>query len=198
MIKFINLSSEEPYLILKSKYDLALTEGQKNIEALSISTYNKVNNEVDSRYVNLKYIDDKKFIFFTNYQSPKAKAFKYHDQIAALFYWPSINTQIRIKAKITKTSISYNQAYFKQRSPDKNALAISSMQSTPIASFDKIIQNYQVAMKDSDLKKCPDYWGGFAFTPFYFEFWRGHESRINHREVFELKNNQWIHFCIQP
>jgi pyridoxamine 5'-phosphate oxidase len=139
MIQFINPSSEEPYLIFKSKYDLALIEGQKNIEALSISTYNKVNKEVDSRYVNLKYIDDKKFIFFSNYESPKAKAFNYQDQIAALFYWPSINTQIRIKAKIAKTSKSYNQAYFEKRSPDKNALAICSKQSAPITSFDKII-----------------------------------------------------------
>jgi len=198
MIKFINLSSEEPYLIFKKKYDSALTEGQKNIEALSISTYNKVNKEVDSRYVNLKYVDDKKFIFFSNYKSPKAEAFKYHDQIAALFYWPSINTQIRIKAKITKTSMSYNQAYFENRSPDKNALAISSMQSTPIASYDKIIENYQMAKKDSDLTKCPDYWGGFSFTPFYFELWNGHESRINKREVFELRDGEWTHLCIQP
>jgi pyridoxamine 5'-phosphate oxidase len=198
MIKFINLTSEEPYLIFKSKYDLALTKCQKNIEALSISTYNKVNEEVDSRYVNLKYIDDKKFIFFSNYQSPKAKAFTHHDQIAALFYWPSINTQIRIKAKITKTSMSYNQAYFEKRSLDKNALAISSMQSMPIESFDKIIENYQMVMKDSDLTKCPDYWGGFSFIPFYFEFWHGHESRINQREVFELRDSEWINFCIQP
>jgi pyridoxamine 5'-phosphate oxidase len=198
MIQFINPSSEEPYLIFKSKYDLALIEGQKNIEALSISTYNKVNKEVDSRYVNLKYIDDKKFIFFSNYESPKAKAFNYQDQIAALFYWPSINTQIRIKAKIAKTSKSYNQAYFEKRSPDKNALAICSKQSAPITSFDKIIENHQKAMKYSDLTKCPDYWGGFSFTPFYFEFWHGNESRINKREVFELRDDQWIHFCIQP
>jgi pyridoxine/pyridoxamine 5'-phosphate oxidase len=53
-------------------------------------------------------------------------------------------------------------------------------------------------MKYSDLTKCPDYWGGFSFTPFYFEFWHGNESRINKREVFELRDDQWIHFCIQP
>ena len=198
MIKFINLSSEEPYLIFKKKYDSALKEGQKNIEALSISTYNKVNKEVDSRYVNLKYLNDKKFIFFSNYKNPKAEAFKYHDQIAALFYWPSINTQILIKSKITKTSVSYNQAYFEKRSPGKNALAISSEQSTPITSYDNIIENYQRAMKDSDLTKCPDYWGGFSFVPIYFEFWKGNDFRLNKRDVFKIKNKSWEHTIIQP
>ena len=198
MIKFENLSKDKPYSIFKKKYDEAINAGQKDIEAISISSYNINTKEVDSRYVNLKFIKNNKFIFFSNYQSPKAMAFKYHDQIAALFYWPSINTQIRIKAKITKTSISYNQAYFEKRSPDKNALAISSMQSTPISSFDKIIENYQIVMKDSDLTKCPDFWGGYSFIPFYFEFWHGHKSRINKREVFVLRDNQWTHFCIQP
>ena len=198
MIKFINPSSEKPYLIFKSIYDLALIEGQKNIDAISISSYNKFNDEVNSRYVNLKFIDDKKFIFFSNYQSPKAHAFKSHDQIVALVYWPSINTQIRIKAKIKKTSVSYNQAYFEKRSADKNALAISSMQSTKITSYDHVIKNYKKAIKESNLKKCPDYWGGFSFKPFYFEFWYGHESRINKREIFELKDNKWINFFIQP
>ena len=198
MIKFINLNSEEPYLIFKKKYDSALTKGQKNIEALSISTYNKADKEVDSRYVNLKYIDDKKFIFFSNYESSKAKAFKYQDQIAALFYWPSINIQIRIKAKITKTSKSYNQAYFEKRSPDKNALAISSSQSKPIDSYSQVKENYNRSLESDDLKKCPEYWGGYSFTPYYFEFWEGHKSRINKREVFDKIDGVWKHSFLQP
>ena len=66
-------------------------------------TNNKA-NEVDSRYVNLKFITNDEFIFFSNYDSPKASAFNSHNQIAALLYWSSINVQIRMKAKIKKTS----------------------------------------------------------------------------------------------
>ena len=75
---------------------------QKNIEAISISSYNTKKHEVDSRYVNLKFINNDEFIFFSNYKSPKASAFNSHNQIAALLYWPSINVQIRMKAKIRK------------------------------------------------------------------------------------------------
>ncbi len=56
MIQFNNLNQEIPYQLLKEKYDEALNAGQKGIEAISISSYNKEISEVDSRYVNLKFI----------------------------------------------------------------------------------------------------------------------------------------------
>ena len=57
MIKFINIPRTSPYLIFKEKYDQALKAGQKNIEAVSISSYNNETGEVDSRFVNLKFIE---------------------------------------------------------------------------------------------------------------------------------------------
>ena len=109
MIEFKNLNQEVPYLLFKEKYDKAVDAGQKAIEAISISSYSKKINEVDSRYVNLKFITKDEFIFFSNYDSPKASAFNSNNQIAALLYWSSINVQIRIKAKIKKTSKEFNQ-----------------------------------------------------------------------------------------
>ena len=107
MIQFSNLNQEKPYLLLKMKYDEAYDAGQKNIEAISISSYNKELREVDCRYVNLKFVTNDEFIFFSNYNSPKASAFSSFNQIAALFYWSSINVQIRMKAKIKKTHYDY-------------------------------------------------------------------------------------------
>ena len=115
MIEFKNLSNEEPYIIFKTKYLDAINAEQTRIEAISISTYNKEKNEVDSRFVNLKFVDGKQFIFFSNYNSPKSIAFNSHDQISALIYWASTDIQIRMKAKIKKTSIKYNKEYFKSR-----------------------------------------------------------------------------------
>ena len=198
MIKFNNLNQEIPYLLLKEKYDEAVDAGQKGIEAISISSYNKDLNEVESRYVNLKFITNDKFIFFTNYDSPKASAFSSLNQIAALAYWPSINVQIRMKARIKKTSNEYNQNYFFDRSEEKNALAISSNQSKLIDSYNKVKENYNKSLKNDDLKKCPEYWGGFSFTPYYFEFWEGHESRINKREVFDKIDDVWKQSFLQP
>lgn len=198
MIQFIDLNQETPYLLFKAKYDEANNQGQKVIEAISISTYDNKTNEVDSRYVNLKFIIKDEFIFFSNYNSPKASSFNSHNQISALIYWPCINIQIRMKAKIKKTSSKYNQNYFQNRSEAKNALAISSNQSKPIESYSQVKENYIKTLKNDDLKKCPDYWGGFAFIPYYFEFWEGDESRLNKREVFEKIDGDWRHSFVQP
>tara|TARA_X000000368_G_C22931480_1_gene667842 strand:- start:280 stop:876 length:597 start_codon:yes stop_codon:yes gene_type:complete len=198
MIEFINLNQEMPYLLYKKKYDEALNAGQKCIEAISISSYNKEISEVDSRYVNLKFISNDQFIFFTNYDSPKASSFNSFSQIAALLYWPKTNVQIRMKAKIKKTLNEYNQKYFFDRSEDKNALAISSNQSKPIDSYSKVKENFNKSLENDDLKNCPNYWGGYAFTPYYFEFWEGHQSRLNKRDVYELNGEDWIHTILQP
>ena len=198
MIIFNNLNLEIPYQLLKEKYDEALNAGQRGIEAISISSYNKEINVVDSRFVNLKFINNDQFIFFSNYESPKAAAFNSHNQIAALIYWSSINVQIRTKARIKKTSDEFNQKYFFDRSKEKNALAISSNQSKEIDSYDQVKENYNNSLKNDDLRKCPEYWGGFSFTPYYFEFWEGHESRINKREVFNKIDGLWKQLFIQP
>ena len=198
MIEFNNLNQEIPYLLLKDKYDEALNAGQKGIEAISISSFNKEIDEVDSRYVNLKFISNDEFIFFSNYNSQKESAFNSHDQIAALVYWSSINVQIRMKAQIKKTSKEFNQKYFFDRSEEKNALAISSNQSKPIDSYIQVKENYNRSLESDDLKKCPEYWGGYSFIPYYFEFWEGHESRINKREVFDKIDGIWKHSFLQP
>jgi pyridoxamine 5'-phosphate oxidase len=198
MIKFNNLCEEKPYLVFKEKYDAAFDSAQKNIEAISISSFNKNNNEVDSRYVNLKYINFDEFIFFSNYNSPKASSFNSHNQIAALVYWPSINVQIRMKAKIKKTSIEFNQKYFFNRSEEKNALAISSKQSKKIGSLKQVKENYNKSLKNDDLKECPKYWGGYSFKPYEIEFWEGNEFRLNKRNLYTKDNTSWNHFIIEP
>lgn len=198
MIQFNNINQETPYQLLIEKYDEAMNAGQKGIEAISIASYESKKNEVDSRYVNLKFIANDEFIFFSNYDSPKASAFNSHNQIAALLYWPSINVQIRMRAKIKRTTDEFNQKYFFHRSEEKNALAISSNQSKPIDSYIQVKENYNKSLESDGLKKCPDIWGGYSFTPYYFEFWEGHELRINKREVFDKIDGVWKHSFLQP
>lgn len=198
MIEFINESTEEPFVIFKKKYDQAFNAKQDNIEAISISSYDKKANEVDARFVNVKFVENDNFIFFSNYNSPKSYSFKYHNQIGATFFWSATNTQIRMRAKIKKTSVDFNNEYFKERCLNKNAIAICSNQSKTIASYDEVVANYNHTIKNTNLKKCPSYWGGFSFVPYYFEFWQGHKSRINKREAFKLIDKNWNQTILQP
>tara|TARA_B100000886_G_scaffold340531_1_gene310895 strand:- start:4379 stop:4975 length:597 start_codon:yes stop_codon:yes gene_type:complete len=198
MIELNNISNETPYRIFKEKYENSLNANQKIIEAICISSFSFEENEVNARFVNLKFVKDKEFIFFSNYDSPKSRDFISHNQITALIYWNATNVQIRMKAKIKKTSKEFNMEYFAKRDIKKNALAISSKQSNKIASYEDILVNYEKSLQKDNLEQCPEYWGGYSFIPYYFEFWEGHESRLNKRQVFEKKNDEWNQFILQP
>ncbi len=198
MISFINQNYSIPYKLLKDYYDKALKNKQDYIEAILVSSYSRDSDMVDARFVNLKYVDGNEFIFFTNYNSPKAQQFKSHQQITAVIFWASINVQIRIKANIKLKDDLYNDDHFRSRKREKNALAVSSMQSEEIESYDKVIENYEKIVKNKKSLLRPEYWGGFSFEPYYFEFWQGHKNRINQRNVYELKDKNWKHKVIQP
>lgn len=189
MITFINSSKKKPYKAFKKYHDKALINKQKNIDAISISSYSNKKKEVSSRFVNLKFVDGKNFIFFSNYDSPKAKDFDTHPQVSALIYWNSINIQIRLKGKINKASKNFNSDYFKTRSREKNALSISSNQSKEISSYEEVISKYEHTYSNSQLDDCPNYWGGYTFTPYFFEFWEGHPNRLNYRLEFNKVGN---------
>tara|TARA_B100001027_G_C16196743_1_gene298700 strand:- start:204 stop:803 length:600 start_codon:yes stop_codon:yes gene_type:complete len=199
MIEFRTIDTSDPYIKFKEIYDNAVLKNQKNIEAIVISSFNSIQNEVESRFVNLKYIHKNDWIFFSNYNSPKANNFKENKQISALFYWNTVNVQIRMKAHIRKTSSEVSDEHFLNRDFKKNALAIISEQSQKISSYEEVLKRYQsIITKKNDLSKRPKFWGGFSFTPYYFEFWEGNENRINKREVFEFKNEEWLDYIIQP
>ena len=199
MIDLLNIASDIPHNKFLDLYDKALKKKQRGIEAIAISSYDKFSNEVESRFVNLKYVTGNEWIFFSNYQSPKAMQFESHDQISALFHWRAINSQIRLKANISKTSVEFSDDHFHGRTKEKNALAISSNQSRPIDSFDSVKENFHTALASMDSEsKRPDYWGGYSFTPYYFEFWEGHENRLNQRHVFSMEEGSWSESLLQP
>ena len=198
MIEISSIDNAEPFKAFENFYKKALDANQSYIDAMVISSFSHVTNEVESRFVNLKYIIKSDFYFFTNYNSPKASDFHNHKQISVLFYWDKINTQIRIKANVKKCSKSFSLQHFKNRDKTKNAIAISSNQSHQIESYEAVLENFNKTLNQQDLFKCPEYWGGYVFTPYYFEFWEGNESRINRRKVYKLIDDLWIDYFLQP
>ena len=198
MIIFKDLPEVEPYQQFQKDYLDAEKANQSLIHAIAISSFNKTLNEVESRFVNLKYIEGEEWIFFSNYNSPKAKSFQSHDQISAMFYWSTTNVQIRMKANIKETNKERSDEHFKSRQKEKNALAIASNQSQPISSFETVKSKFTETLENADLSKRPDYWGGFSFTPYYFEFWRGSDFRLNHRNAFSKVEDGWESSILEP
>lgn len=198
LIKFLNINPDTPFSLLYDYYNQAVGSGQKSPEVFVVSSYNSSLNEVDSRCVNLKFIDCNSFIFFSNYLSPKSVQFKSNPRISTLIFWDKINLQIRMKGTIKKTEREFNRKYFAQRSKDKNALAISSNQSSRIDSYQEVLRKYEKTFKNKDLSVCPEHWGGFSFDPYSIEFWKAGKNRLNQRCLYELNNNIWDRYVLEP
>jgi pyridoxamine 5'-phosphate oxidase len=198
MIKFKKINKAKPYTLLKKLYQEANKYSEPLIDVIAISSYNKKKAEVSTRFVNLKYIINDEWIFFSNYESNKAQQFNENNNISATLYWKSIDTQIRIQAKIYKSSKSISDEHFISRNNAKNALAISSSQSRPIKSYNEVIKNYKNVLNSESSLNRPDYWGGFSFFPYSFEFWKGHDSRINKRELYKFDGKNWKKSILQP
>ena len=104
-----------------------------------------------------------------------------------------------MKAEIFKTSSEFSDEHFQGRTKEKNALAISSNQSHTIDSFDEVAKNYNEVLKVTTTETVrPSFWGGYSFIPFFFEFWQGHENRLNKRHVFEQQDCTWAERLLQP
>jgi len=188
---------EIPYHEFIKHYKNAEKSQQLNIEAACLSTISDT-NKPSARFVNIKYINNREIIFFSNYKSHKADNINFNSNIALTLFWSSVNTQIRINGKVKKLSNERSNSHWEKRSKSKNALAISSAQSSKSISYQEVIDNYEFTLENDDLSSRPNYWGGYTIDPSYFEFWTGHKSRVNKRKIFEKKDIDWKKYFLNP
>lgn len=199
MIDITKIDKSDPYIIFEKYYNMALDKGQSNVEAIAISSYDIYNKQVDSRFVNLKYIIEQDWYFFSNYEGPKSNQFKNHSQISILIYWSTINVQIRMKAIVEKCDGLFSDTHFLKRSKEKNTISIISNQSQKIKNFEIFKKRFKKKLKDEKgAVKRPDYWGGYKFKPFIIEFWQGNDFRLNKRSVYENVNKVWQKYYLEP
>lgn len=197
MIEFNLKKPSSPIKIFKEIYDK--TYPMKNIEAFCLSTCG-IDLRPSSRFVNVKYVTDSSLIFFSNYQSKKAKHINENRNISGAFFWNNVEVQIRVEGVINKLDKKLSDIHFQNRSYEKNILAISSHQSKKVDNYERILEKYKENLETHDKAKIirPSYWGGYEVVPNLFEFWYGHKNRLNKREVFILEGNEWQKSILEP
>lgn len=145
-----------------------------------------------SRMVLLKQVDGYGFVFFTNYESAKAKQLEINPYAALVFYWPQLERQVRVEGKVTKTSAEESTAYFKTRPRESQIGAWASPQSEVITAREVLEQRaHELAELYCDREiDCPAHWGGFRLTPDRIEFWKGRVGRLHDRILYELQPDE--------
>lgn len=145
------------------------------------------------RTVLLKYFDEKGFVFYTNYESRKAKEIDENPNVALLFFWNSLERQIRISGSIEKISTRDSLKYFISRPRDSQLGAWVSDQSSIITSRKLLLQKMdEMKRKFKDGKiPLPDHWGGYRVVPNSFEFWQGRTNRLHDRILYLRTDESW-------
>lgn len=159
--------------------------------AMSLTTISE-NGYPYSRVLLLKKYDETGFVFFTNYQSQKAKDISHNPQVALLFPWLDLERQIRINGIAEKISAEESLEYFSSRPRGSQIGAWSSPQSEIIDSRDVLRSKRDQFIHEYDDQDIPlpPHWGGYRVTPHTFEFWQGRTSRLHDRFTYkrDIKN----------
>ena len=192
--------NKNPFKQFEVWFNDALNENLLEPNAFSLATVG-FDMMPSIRTVLLKYFDNEGFVFFTNYESKKAKQIEQNPKAAALFTWLALERQIKIEANIEKISKADSLKYFLSRPKGSQLGAWVSRQSETISSRALLEQKFD-EMKRKFLNKeipIPSFWGGYILKPIRIEFWQGGEDRLHDRFLYELKeNSEWTISRLAP
>jgi pyridoxamine 5'-phosphate oxidase len=153
-----------------------------------------------TRVMLLKGCDARGFVFYTNYESRKARDLAANPQAALQFYWPELERVVRIEGRVARTSGEESDAYFATRPLDSRIGAWASPQSSVIPSRAVLVaEAARIAARFVLAPPRPPHWGGYRLDPDLFEFWQGRRSRLHDRLRYTLQpDGSWTRERLAP
>ena len=152
------------------------------------------------RMVLLKGFDAAGFVFYTNYRSRKAGDLAKNTRASLLFWWGSLERQVRIEGKVTKVTRRESDEYFSTRPRGSQLGAWASAQSEKIADRAVLDRGYAAAAARYEAAvPRPPFWGGYRLRPEAIEFWQGRDDRLHDRIVYRRsRNGSWVTGRLAP
>ena len=194
--------TSEPLLRVVEILNKAMTRNLVDWNAMNIATVNTV-GQPSSRMVLLKKIDERGFVFYSNFKSKKGKEIDSNNLVALNFWWRELKEQIRVEGSIKKLSSKESDDYFNSRPLQSRVAAILSRQSEEIESYDKLNDEIKKLTKEFENKNeepvRPEHCGLYLVSPKTIEIWKEGDFRTHFREKFIKKdNNVWQSSFLSP
>ncbi len=170
-------------------YEAKEAETTDEANAMSLTTLG-LDGFPRARVVLLKDFSEEGFVFFTNYNSQKAKSLFKYPKVGLSFYWPGLERQIIIKGNAEKLAAQASDHYFQSRPRGSQLGAHVSPQSETIPNR-SFLEDLQLSFEEKYKNKSiprPEHWGGILVRPFELEFWQGRPNRLHDRICCTLEN----------
>ncbi|NJR50018.1 MAG: pyridoxamine 5'-phosphate oxidase [Leptolyngbyaceae cyanobacterium CSU_1_3] len=189
----------DPFKQFQYWFDQALQAQIPEPNAMTLATASKAGIP-SARVVLLKGLDDRGFVFYTNYESDKSKELLENPHAALVFLWAELERQIRIVGSVEKVSNEESDAYFYSRPVGSRLSAWASYQSRVIANrsiLEERLATLQCQYEHQDIPR-PPHWGGFRVRPIALEFWQGRSSRLHDRLRYQRQGDTWTLDRLSP
>jgi pyridoxamine 5'-phosphate oxidase len=163
-------------------FDDAVKAGLREPNGVTLATADAA-GQPTARIVLLKGYDARGFVFYTNYESRKARELIENPNAGLCVWWAGIERQVRIDGTVEKTTRQESEDYFATRPRPSQIGAWVSHQSAVIPSrgvLEERLAELEFDFRDKAIP-CPPFWGGFRLIPHEFEFWQGREHRLHDR-----------------
>ena len=191
------MPGDDPIAIFSSLFEQASRDCAEP-DAMVLSTVDP-DGRPSARYVLLKGVDDRGFVFYTNVESRKAKALAAHPHAALTFYWPPA-TQVRIEGPVERVSDAEADAYFATRPRGSQIGAWASLQSAGLpsrAALDARVLEVENRFKGAAVSR-PPFWTGFRVMAQSIEFWTRDAARLHERVVYQRGSGEWTRSLLFP
>lgn len=171
----------------------------REVNAMALATATP-DGKPSVRIVLLKGLDDKGFVFFTNYHSEKGQMLAANPHAALTFFWPEMERQIRIEGVIEKVSSKESDEYFASRPKGSQIGAWVSEQSLEIEGRDELDKKMEELTAHYQHEEVirPPYWGGYRLLPESVEFWQGRSNRLHDRLKYVKNGEKWKMVRLAP
>jgi pyridoxamine 5'-phosphate oxidase len=189
----------DPFAQFAKWFGEAQSAGVREPNAMTLATAG-ADGAPSARVVLLKGFDARGFVFYTSYESDKARDLADNARAALVFAWLELERQVRIEGAVTRVDCAETEAYFRMRPRASQIGAWASAQSRALASRDDLDARVAELAAEYEGREvpAPPHWGGYRVLPTRIELWQGRPSRLHDRIVYTRRGDVWTIARLSP